>query len=206
MRPRSSHHDAAAKASPSADAAPPTSGRIEIICGCMFSGKSEVLIDRVRGAEAAGARVAVFKHASDTRYDACDVVTHSGRRLTAQPLADLAALPVRAADADVIAIDEAQFFGPNALEVCRALAAKGKRIIVCGLDRDAWGRPFGPIPALVDVAQDVTRLTATCAVCGGVASFTQRVAPITDSMIGGKGVYEPRCETCFRAPPAELRR
>jgi thymidine kinase len=172
----------------------------------MFSGKSELLIERVRDACRSVPGVAVFKHAADTRFDHQDIVTHSHDRLSAVAVSRSADLLDRAADADVVAIDEAQFFDEQLPDTCRLLAEKGKRVIVAGLDRDSWGLPFGPLPELARLADAVTRTTARCARCGTRADHTQRLTPITESMIGGEGDYEPRCERCFSPPPAELRR
>lgn len=180
-------------------------GRIELICGCMFSGKSELLIERVRDACRLVTAVAVFKHAADTRYDHHDIVTHGRERLAAAAIRRSAELLDRAADAEVVAIDEAQFFDEELPDTCRRLAEQGKRVIVAGLDRDSWGLPFGPVPELARLADAVTHTTARCARCGSRAENTQRLTPIVDTMIGGEGDYEPRCERCF-IPPPESRR
>ncbi len=174
-------------------------GRIELICGCMFSGKSELLLDRIEAARQAGRTVAAFKHASDNRYCETDVVTHGGRREPASPVATASELV--GARADVIAIDEAQFFSDELVEVCRQLAEGGRDVLVAGLDRNCWGEPFSPIPELAVIADEVTRTTARCARCGQEAMFTQRLTPIAGGqMIGGAESYEPRCATCFRPP------
>lgn len=182
------------------------SGRIEVVCGCMFSGKSQVLISRVQNARQRNERVTVFKHASDTRYDASSIVTHDRRRLVAVPIERSNELLTAATDADVIAIDEAQFFDAELPAVCRDLAESGKHVIAVGLDRDSWGLPFGPMPELIAMADEVTRTTAQCAVCGRPAEFTQRTTPIGGDMVGGEEAYEPRCGQCFTPPPAPLRR
>jgi len=184
----------------------PFRGRIELICGCMFSGKSELLIERVRDARRSVTAVAVFKHAADTRYDHHDIVTHGHERLSAAAVERSAELLDRAADAEVVAIDEAQFFDEQLPEACQRLAEQGKRVIVAGLDRDSWGLPFGPVPELARMADAVTLTTARCARCGKRAENTQRLTAIVDSMIGGEGDYEPRCERCFTPPPPDLRR
>lgn len=186
------------------DHTPTRSGRMEVIRGCMFSGKSDALIARVEEARRAGRHVAVFKHASDNRYDPADVVTHDQRHLAAAPIERAAELATDATDADVIAVDEAHFFDAGLPAVCRQLADDGKRVILAGLDRDAWGLPFGPMPRLAELADEITTTTAICAVCGATACRTQRITPIGESMIGGEGDYEPRCEKCFVPPPAEL--
>lgn len=181
-------------------------GRIEVICGCMFSGKTELLMDRVTLARAGGCRVAVFKHAADDRYASCSLVAHSGRRMEARPVSTSEGLVRLAEDADVIAVDEAQFFDDGLPAVCRRLRDAGRVVILAGLDRDSWDQPFGPMPALASIADDVCYRTARCRVCGEAAEHTQRTAPISGSMVGGPEAYEPRCGRCFVAPPAELRR
>jgi thymidine kinase len=181
-------------------------GRIEVVCGCMFSGKSQILISRVQNARYRQERVIVFKHASDTRFDPTSVVTHDRRRLAAVPIERADELLARSADADVIAVDEAQFFDAELPAVCRQLAAAGKDVIVVGLDRDSWGLPFGPMPELIAIADETTRTTAQCAVCGRPAEFTQRITPIGETMVGGEEAYQPRCGQCFSPPPAALRR
>jgi len=177
-------------------------GRIELICGCMFSGKSERLIRRIRQARAAGVEVVAFKHASDDRYDPIDIVTHSGWREPAIPAASSAHVAEQARSARLIAIDEAQFFDASLAETCRSLAAEGRQIVLAGLDRDAWGRPFGAMPELTRICDAVMRTRAVCARCGAPAEFTQRIRPMQDGrLIGGCESYEPRCARCFQPPP-----
>jgi thymidine kinase len=192
------------------DSTGPTSsraGRLTVICGCMFSGKSERLIERVLAAVQAGWTVRVFKHAVDDRYGAAHVVTHSGQRTEAVAVADPAAIRLAAADSELVGIDEAQFFDDSILEVCRELADRGTHVVVAGLDLDSWGLPFGPMPALQAMADEVIASRATCARCGEPADHTQRIAPVEGrEMIGGPEAYEPRCAKCFSPPPAELRR
>jgi len=182
-------------------------GRLELICGCMFSGKTLYLIEQVFQARGAGLKVAAFKHASDDRYGRTHIVTHNGQRTEAMLLGSGSQLGELAGEADVVVIDEAQFFGPDLAPACQALARSGRRVIVAGLDRDSWGEPFGPVPGLAAVADQVTRTQAVCARCGGPAEYTQRLAPVEDrTMIGGPESYEPRCARCFQAPPIERRR
>jgi len=181
-------------------------GRLEVICGCMFSGKSDILIKRMENARRRNSRVVVFKHASDTRYDSSSIVTHDGQRLAATPIRRAEDLLRASCDADVVGIDEAQFFDAELPAVCRRLVDAGKTVIAAGLDRDSWGLPFGPMPGMIHLADHVTRTTARCAVCGEAAEYTQRTAPIGASMIGGEEAYEPRCGRCFSPPPARLRR
>jgi len=182
-------------------------GRIELVCGCMFSGKSLQLIGRVRQARQAGLKVAAFKHASDDRYGQRRIVTHDGQQIEATPVASAGRIATLAGDADIIAIDEGQFFDGSLVDVCRQMARAGRIVIVAGLDRDSWGLPFGPIPALAEVADQVTRTRAVCARCGQPAEYTQRLVPVADrAMIGGPESYEPRCSRCFQPPPADMRR
>jgi len=181
-------------------------GRIELICGCMFSGKSLYLVEQVRRGQRAGLRVAAFKHASDDRYGRTHIVTHDGQRTEATPVASAARLLQLANDADLVVIDEAQFFDDHLVSACRTLASQGKRVLVSGLDRDSWGILFDPISALADVADQVTRTHANCARCGRPAEYTQRIVPVGKrTMIGGPESYEPRCEKCFEPPPIEQR-
>lgn len=173
----------------------------------MFSGKSERLVDRLMAAESTGRPVAAFKHTSDDRYAAHRIVTHSGRHIDAVPLSDPRRMQKLAAHADVIAIDEAQFFGNELAEVCRELAAQGREVMVAGLDLDSWGEPFGPMPELAAIADEIIQTHGRCARCGRPANRTQRLAAIEgQKMVGGPESYEPRCAACFEAPPVELRR
>ncbi|HSW45639.1 MAG TPA: thymidine kinase [Phycisphaerae bacterium] len=182
-------------------------GRISLIRGCMFSGKSLLLVQRVQQAREAGRQVAVFKHASDDRYGRSQIVTHNGQRTDAVPVASAGRVTELAGNADIVVIDEAQFFDGEIVNVCRDLASRGCTVIVAGLDRDSWGQPFGPMPALAAAADEITQTRATCARCGRAAEFTQRLTSVTDrTMIGGPESYEPRCEQCFEAPPLALRR
>lgn len=182
-------------------------GRVEVVTGCMFSGKSRYLLDRLRQAREQGLAVVVLKHASDDRYAAGEIVAHDGGRAEAIPLASAREILERAGGAEVVVIDEAQFFDADLPAVCRRLAATGRTVLVAGLDRDSWGEPFGPMPELAALADEVTRTRAVCARCGAPAEYTQRLAPVeTVRMIGGAESYEPRCAACFEPPPAHLRR
>lgn len=181
-------------------------GSVTVICGCMFSGKSKRLVEAISSARRAGKRVTAFKHAHDNRYAAAHIVTHDGERIDCVAVGEEKSLLRMGMQADVIAIDEAQFFSDEVVEVCRTLAANGRDVIVAGLDLDSWGQPFGPMPALQAIADHVVRTEATCARCGHPANRTQRLTPVVDQiMIGGAKMYEPRCESCFVPPPAELR-
>ena len=182
-------------------------GRIELIAGCMFSGKSRLLLERLEAAQAAGRPVAVFKHASDDRYAAGQIATHDGRRAPAMPVSDGQQIDALAGAADLVLVDEAQFFAQDIVEAARRLADQGREVVLAGLDLDSWGQPFGPMPELEAVADTVTRTSGTCARCRAVATRTQRTLEVGEvTMIGGPGAYEPRCEACFAPPPAHLRR
>jgi thymidine kinase len=184
-----------------------TPGRVMLICGCMFSGKSERLVSAIQAAYAAGRQVAAFKHALDNRYAAGHIVTHHGQRVDAIAVSDVNRLLQAVGQADLVVIDEAQFFGDELVAACRSLADAGCEVIVAGLDLDSWGLPFGPMPKLEAMAEEIMRTSAICAQCGRPANRTQRLTPVTNKiMIGGPENYEPRCEACFVPPPAELRR
>jgi thymidine kinase len=182
-------------------------GQLIVIRGCMFSGKSERLIARLEAACSQGRSVAAFKHASDDRYAARQIVTHSGLRIDAVPVSEPARiLPLVPEDA-LVGIDEAQFFSGDLIDVCRALLERGCDVVVAGLDLDSWGEPFGPMPGLAAIASEIVQMHARCARCGRPADHTQRLAPVEgQKMVGGPESYEPRCAACFEAPPVELRR
>ena len=176
------------------------SGWIEAICGSMFSGKTEELIRRLRRAEIAGQRVGVFKPRTDTRYHAADVVSHGGRAIRAVAVASARSLLAEADALAVVGIDEAQFFDDELPEVCEDLAEAGKRVIAAGLDLDFRGKPFGPVPALLAVAEYLTKVHAICAQCGNLATHSYRFAPAAERVVLGAGEsYEARCRHCFRA-------
>jgi len=182
-------------------------GRIAIISGCIFAGKTARLIQHLTIAAAKGRRVVAFKHELDDRYDPRRLVTHDGRAFPADAVRSADLVLRRSAAADVVGIDEAQFFGRDLIAVCRELEAAGRDVFVAGLDHDAWGQPFPPLPELRELATHVEVLHTRCAVCGAVARFSQRIAPIIgDDMVGGPGEYEPRCEDCFEplATPAPV--
>ncbi len=174
-------------------------GFIEVIAGCMFSGKTEELIRRVRRAQIAKQNLLVIKPSIDTRYDENDVVSHSKSYFKAQALQkieDIYTLNIESFD--VIAIDEAQFFGEKIIDVCNDIANKGKRVIVAGLDLDYMGRPFGYMPQLMAVAEYVTKTQAICTVCGNPASHSQRITKSKELvLLGSDSQYEPRCRLHF---------
>ncbi len=172
--------------------------RIELICGCMFSGKTARLIDRLAAGQQQGLRVRAFKHSLDARYDRAVLVTHDGRRFPAAATDDALDIPSLAADADLIGIDEAQFFGRSLLAVVERLRSAGCSIVLAGIDHDTWGRPFPPLPQFREIADVVVILHAPCRACGAPARFSQRIAPVVaGELIGGPEAYEPRCADCF---------
>jgi thymidine kinase len=186
------------------------SGWVELICGSMFSGKSEELIRRVRRTQFAKQKVAVFKPLLDNRYSEEAVVSHNGTSVIAKPVARSADIfQLVTPDIDVIAIDEAQFFDEEIVQVAQHLANSGHRVILAGLDQDFRGEPFGQMPALMAIAEQVTKLQAVCAVCGSPASRTQRLIngkpaaydePII--LVGASEAYEPRCRHHHEVPKA----
>jgi len=177
-------------------------GRIEVIAGGMFSGKSEELVRRLRRAKIAQKRVKAFKHASDDRYHKTHIGSHTGTTFEAHPLNLAAAIEEAAEGFNVIGIDEAQFFEPGLAEMCERLANKGVRVIVAGLDQDSQGKPFGPIPELMAVAEDVTKLHAICVVCGEDASRSYHKGLKEHQVEVGVTQYEARCRTCWLMPVA----
>jgi thymidine kinase len=173
-------------------------GWIEVICGSMFSGKTEELIRRLKRACIAHLRVDIFKPAFDTRYDVIHLVTHDGNRLMSRAVDSSAAILAAAAGADVVGIDEAQFFDPGLPAVCDELARSGVRVIVAGLDMDFAGNPFGPVPFLLAGADYITKLHAICVRCGSIASYSHRKSPETDTfLLGEADLYEALCRNCF---------
>ena len=177
----------------------PTQGWIEVIVGCMFSGKSEELIRRLRRAQIARQRVQTFKPTIDTRFSAQDIVSHSEMRIESAVVATSRMLLERVEpDTEVIGIDEGQFFDPELPAVCTMLADQGKRVIVAGLDQDYLGKPFEPMPQLLAIAEYITKTHAICMVCGSPANHTQRLVASGDRvLVGAQGLYEARCRKCF---------
>src|SRR5262252_1839024 len=180
-------------------------GWIEVICGSMFSGKSEELIRRLRRAMIAKQRVQIFKPAIDDRYGVTEIVSHSEMRLPSISVASSDELLARLdSRTEVVGVDEAQFFDPGLVAACQRMADQGKRVIVAGLDKDYRGEPFEPIPALMAVAEDVTKTLAICVRCGAPANNTQRlVASDERVVVGAQGLYEARCRRCFEPPGRE---
>ena len=165
----------------------------------MFSGKTEELIRRLRRAQLARQRVEIFKPALDVRYSHDDVVSHEGNRIPSTPIDSPDSILLMAQDTDVVGIDEAQFFGPNVVDVCNQLAAQGIRVIVAGLDLDFKGVPFGPMPQLMAIADEVTKVHAICVRCGALAYVSHRIVDDERQvMLGEKAEYEPLCRCCYQ--------
>jgi thymidine kinase len=191
--------------------APPllrSTGSVEVITGSMFSGKTEELIRRLKRALFARQRVQAFKPRIDDRYDASRIVSHQAASVDAVAVATSQSLEERVAlDTQVVAIDEAQFFDRGIVEVCERLANRGIRVIAAGLDQDYLGRPFPPMPDLMAIAEEVTKVHAVCTVCGGPASRSQRLSiEASTVLVGGAESYEARCRACFEprdVPPTE---
>jgi thymidine kinase len=181
-------------------------GWIEVVCGSMFSGKTEELLRRIKRARLARQPVVLFKPRVDNRYDDVKVVSHEGLNADAIPVASARELLDRMPPEAVVAgIDEAQFFDEAIVEAAESLASRGVRVIAAGLDQDWRGRPFGPMPALMAVGEYVTKLHAVCARCGGAATRSQRlVAAEGQLFVGGAAEYEARCRACFVAEPASV--
>jgi thymidine kinase len=174
------------------------SGWIEVICGSMFSGKTEELIRRLRRAQYANQKVEIFKPAIDKRYDKQKVVSHNANSLHSQAVDDCVAILNLAKNADVVGIDEAQFFNHNLPEVCKKLALRGTRVIVAGLDMDFRGIPFGAMPTLLAIAEYITKVHAICPHCGTLATHSYRLSQESETvLLGEKDKYEPRCRLCF---------
>ncbi len=189
-------------------------GRLEVICGCMFSGKTEELIRRLKRATYARQRVQVFKHRLDDRYDELSLASHSGLKLPTFAAADAASLVQGVEpDTEVLGIDEVQFFGQDIVPAIEELVRDGLRVVVSGLDLDFRGEPFGPMPHLLTVAESVDKLSAICVVCGQPATRSQRLidgrpapydAPVVS--IGSTEQYQPRCRSCHVVPGAPSHR
>jgi thymidine kinase len=173
-------------------------GWIEVVCGSMFSGKTEELIRRLKRAKFAKQKVEIFKPSVDTRYDEIQVVSHDSNSIPSTPVPSSGNILLLTADVEVVGIDEAQFFDMGLVDVCNQLANRGIRVIVAGLDMDYLGKPFGPIPSLLAVAEYVTKVHAVCVSCGDLANHSHRL--IADEklvLLGETDNYEPLCRTCF---------
>ena len=173
-------------------------GWIEVICGSMFSGKTEELIKRINRAQYAKQKIQAFKPALDDRYDKDYIVSHSRLKTLSKPISDInEVLKLVDDDTDIVAIDEAQFFSNDIIDVCNTLADKGKRVIVAGLDQDYRGKPFGPMPFLLAIAEYVTKNLAICVKCGNPANRTQRLVQDDKTiLVGTTDIYEARCRNC----------
>jgi thymidine kinase len=180
---------------------PRGTGWIEVIAGCMFSGKTEELIRRLRRAQIARQEVAIFKPKVDNRYSADHIVSHSDARLQSRVVENPEEILALAKDAQVVGIDEGQFFSPALVNVAEKLANDGKRVVIAGLDQDYRGIPFEPMPQLLAVAEYITKTLAICMVCGNPADRTQRITTSTERvLVGAMDSYEARCRKCFEPP------
>lgn len=180
---------------------PKDTGWIEVIAGCMFSGKTEELIRRLRRAQIAKQKVRIFKPKIDTRYSESDIVSHSEQSLPSILISDIFELKELVKDAQVIGIDEAQFFSNDIVETCNELANNGRRVIVAGLDQDYRGIPFEPMPQLLAIAEYITKTLAICVNCGNPADKTQRKTTASERVVvGDSDVYEARCRKCHYIP------
>jgi len=176
----------------------PRKGRIEVVCGSMFSGKTEELIRRLKRAQFARQRVEIFKPAMDSRYSEEMVVSHDKNRIPSTPIDTSASILLFTSEIDVVGIDEAQFFDEGLVDVCNQLAADGIRVIVAGLDMDYKGVPFGPMPQLMAIADEVTKVHAICVSCGQLAYLSHRtVADEKRVLLGEQTMYEPLCRSCY---------
>ena len=174
-------------------------GRIEVVCGSMFSGKTEELIRRMQRAKFARQNVEIFKPSMDIRYSEVNVVSHDQNEIMSTPVDSSASILLLSADIDVVGIDEAQFLDDGLVEVCNELANRGVRVIVAGLDMDFKGRPFGPMPALCAIADDVTKVHAICVKCGALAYVSHRLVDDDKKVLLGETMeYEPLCRECYR--------
>jgi len=177
-------------------------GSIEVICGSMFSGKTEELIRRLKRAKIANLRVEIFKPKIDVRYDVHNIVSHDENAILSTPIDNSQTILLLHNEADVIGIDEAQFFDDQLPDVCDQLALKGHRVIVAGLDMDYTGKPFGQIPFLLSKADYITKLHAICVKCGNIANYSfRKKADKSQVLLGEKDVYEPRCRKCYYEVP-----
>jgi thymidine kinase len=173
-------------------------GWIEVICGSMFSGKTEELIRRLKRAKIARQKVEIFKPEIDKRYDDIKVVSHDENAIMSTPVQSASQILLLTNDVNVVGIDEAQFFDDELPGVCNTLASSGIRVIVAGLDMDYLGKPFGPMPALIAIAEDVTKVHAVCMNCGDLAQFTHRMVKNDHLvMLGEMESYEPLCRRCY---------
>jgi thymidine kinase len=180
---------------------PKDTGWIEVITGCMFSGKTEELIRRLRRAQIAKQTVKIFKPRIDARYSPNSIVSHNEQSLPSILIDDIIEVLEHSKDAQVIGIDEAQFFNESIVHICNQLASRGKRVIVAGLDQDYTGKPFEPMPQLLAIAEYITKIHAICVVCGNPADKTQRKTTNSERVVvGAADIYEARCRKCHYIP------
>jgi thymidine kinase len=180
-------------------------GWIEVICGSMFSGKTEELIRRLKRAKIANLKVEIFKPAIDVRYDETNVVSHDANFIQSTPIDNSQTILLMAGDVDIVGIDEAQFFDDEIIHVCETLALQGIRVIVAGLDMDYLGRPFGQMPKLLAIADFITKVHAICVKCGNLAYISYRkTAADGQVLLGEKDIYEPRCRKCYHLGEDEV--
>ncbi len=173
-------------------------GSIEVVCGSMFSGKTEELIRRLRRAQIARLQVEIFKPKIDTRYDETAIVSHNHNSIPSTPVDNSSAILLLGSHVQVVGIDEAQFFDDELPNVCNILANRGVRVIVAGLDMDYKGKPFGPMPAIIAMAESVTKVHAVCVKCGNPALYSYRLVPDESRvLLGEMESYEPRCRVCY---------
>jgi thymidine kinase len=173
-------------------------GSIEVITGSMFSGKTEELIRRLRRAQFAGLKVEIFKPSLDKRYSETRVVSHDDKSILSTPVDNASAILLFAGNVNVVGIDEAQFFDSSIVEVCNSLADSGIRIVIAGLDMDFMGKPFGPMPELLSIAEFVTKVHAICPRCGNLAQYSFRKSEDSHVvLLGEKNLYEPLCRNCY---------
>ena len=173
-------------------------GSIEVICGSMFSGKTEELIRRMKRAQFANQKVEIYKPCIDVRYSDDQVVSHDAHSIPSTPIDSPASMLLLSSDVEVVGIDEAQFFDDTIVEVVQTLANRGVRVIIAGLDTDFMGKPFGPMPALMAVAEDVQKVHAICMKCGSPANHSHRLSESDQLVVlGEKDIYEPLCRHCF---------
>jgi thymidine kinase len=178
------------------------SGWIEVVCGSMFSGKTEELIRRLKRAKIANQKIEIFKPAKDVRYDEVNVVSHDENVIPSKPIKHSSEILDSVSDVQVVGIDEVQFFDQELPQVCEKLALRGVRVIAAGLDMDFKGRPFGPMPHLLSIAEYITKLHAICHHCGSLATHSYRLSSEDDTVVlGEKDTYEARCRICYHMGP-----
>lgn len=182
-------------------------GWIEVVCGSMFSGKTEELIRRLKRAIIANKKVEIFKPAIDVRYDENEVVSHDQNSIRSTPVSHSENILLLANDVEVVGIDEAQFFDKELVKVCEKLAKRGTRVIIAGLDMDFLGKPFGPMPYLLSIADYITKVHAICVPCGDIAVHSfRKISDEQTVLLGEKESYEPRCRKCFEKGMREQQR